>query len=130
MKTAKQAHREAKRLFRFCVVNGSLDEDRARAAARRLADARRPGAIPVLSRFHRLVRLDRAKRAIEVESAVPLPPELRTELEAKLTRLYGSERITSFTSDPDLLGGVRITIGSTVYDGTIRGRLAALEAQL
>jgi len=130
MKTVRQVKREAKRLFHSCLVAGSLDEDRARRAVHGLIAAGRPGTLPVLSRFHRLVRLDRSMRAIEVQSAEPLPADTRRKLEADLASLYGRDIIASFTSDPQLIAGLRITVGSMVYDGTVRGRLAALEAQL
>src|SRR6476620_6476635 len=120
MKTLRQVQREAKRLFHSCVVDGSLDEYRARRAVDGLIAAGRPGTLPVLSRFHRLVRLDRSMRAIDVQSAQPLPADIRRTLEADLASLYGRDSIVSFTSNPQLIGGLRITIGSMVYDGTVR----------
>jgi F-type H+-transporting ATPase subunit delta len=129
MKTAKQAQRDAKQLFRLCLVDGSLDEDRARRVVTRLVNAARPGTLPVLSRFHRLVRLDRAKHRADVTSAVPLALDLRALFEAGVTRLYGPGTVTIFAEDPTLLGGVRITVGSDVYDGSIRGGLTALESK-
>src|SRR5260221_13567410 len=129
MTTAKQAQRQATRLFRACLVNGGVDEARARRVVDRLLGAGRPGTLPGLRRFHRLLRLDQAKQAIDVRSAAPLAPDIRTRLEAKLAKLYGPGRIARFTEDPTLIAGVRITIGSTVFDGTVQGRLAALEAQ-
>jgi F-type H+-transporting ATPase subunit delta len=127
MKTRKQAQREAKRLFRFCLATGSLDEDRARLVVQRLVDAARPGTLPVLSRFQRLVRLDRTKHSADVTSAVPLPADIRALLEAGVARLYGPGIAMSFAEDPTLLGGVRVTVGSDVYDGTVKGALTALE---
>ncbi len=129
MKTAKQAQRDARQLFRLCLADGSLDEGRARLVVQQLVDAARPGTFPVLSRFHRLVRLDRANHRADVMSAVPLPPDIRALLEAGVARLYGPGIVTSFTEDPALLGGVRLTVGSDVYDGTIKAGLAALEAR-
>lgn len=127
MKSAKQTQRDARQLFRLCLADGSLDEDRARRVARGLVNAGRPGALPVLSRFQRLLRLDRTKHSADVTSAVPLPPDIRAALEAGIARVYGPGIVTAFAEDPMLLGGVRITVGSDVYDGSIRGALAALE---
>ena len=130
MKTAKQAQRDARQLFRLCLVDGSLDEDRARQVVQRLVDAARPGTLPVLTRFQRLVRLDRTKHSADVTSALPLAPDTRALFEAGVARLYGPGIVTSFAEDPTLLGGVRLTVGSDVYDGTIKAGLAALEARL
>ena len=127
MKTAKQAQRDARQLFRLCLSDGSLDEDRARRVVRGLVDAGRPGALPVLSRFQRLLRLDRTKHSADVTSAVPLPPDIRAMLEAGIARVYGPGIVTAFAEDQTLIGGVRVTVGSDVYDGSVRGALAALE---
>ena len=129
MKTAKQTQRDARQLFRLCLADGSLDEDRARRVVRGLVDAGRPGALPVLSRFQRLLRLDRTKHSADVTSAVPLPADIRAALEAGIARVHGPGIVTAFAEDPALLGGVRVTVGSDVYDGTIRGALAALETR-
>jgi F-type H+-transporting ATPase subunit delta len=130
MMSGRQAQRSARRLFRLCVVNGSLDEVRARGVVRRLVEAKRPGTLTILTRFQRLVRLDRARHRADVESAAPLPADVRAAIEADLARRHGPGTAVSFTENPALLGGVRITVGSDVYDGSVRGRLAALEARL
>jgi F-type H+-transporting ATPase subunit delta len=129
MKTTRQVQREAKSLFRLCLVNGALDESRARDAVRRVIAAGRPGALAVLSRFQRLVRLDRAKHRAAVESATPLPADVRASLEAGLARRYGTGLEISFADNAALIAGVRIAVGSDVYDGSLRGGLAALEAR-
>jgi F-type H+-transporting ATPase subunit delta len=127
MKTSRQEAREAKQLFRLCMVNGSLDEDRVRRVVQQTIESGRPGSLDVLSRFQRLVRLDREAHSARVESATPLPDDMRTRIEAGVARLYGGGIATSYVHNPELLGGVRVTVGSDVYDGSIQARLAALE---
>jgi len=128
MQTAKQAQRAARRLFRPCLVNGWLDEGRAREVVRQVMDAGGSGRFAVLSRFARLVRLERAAHSARVDSALPLPPDLRARIEAGLIRQYGDGIVTSFAEDPALIGGVCVRVGSEVYDGSIKASLAALEA--
>jgi F-type H+-transporting ATPase subunit delta len=129
MKTKRQAQREARRLFRLCLVEGSLDESLVRAVVQQVIDAGRPGSLGLLTRFQRLVRLDRAAHGATVESVTPLPPDVRTSIEEGLARIYGRGVETRYTANPTLLGGVRITVGSDVYDGSIHGRLAQLESR-
>jgi F-type H+-transporting ATPase subunit delta len=129
MKTTRQAQREARRLFRLCFVDRSLDEERVRRVVQRMIDAGRPGRLAVLSRFQRLVRLDRTAHSARIESVTPLPADVRTSIESGLARIYGRGIVTSYADNPTLLGGVRITVGSDVYDGSIQGRLSALEAR-
>jgi F-type H+-transporting ATPase subunit delta len=108
-------------------VNGSLDEARVRRVVQRIIGEERPGGLHVLSRFQRLVRLDREAHTARVESAASLSDDVRATIEAGLARIYGSGIVTSYAQNPALLGGVRITVGSDVYDGSVQGRLAALE---
>jgi len=51
---------------------------------------------------------------------------MRATIEAGIARVYGPGIVTAFAEDHALLGGVRVTVGSDVYDGTVRGALAAL----
>ncbi len=127
MKTTRQTKREAKRLFRLCLVNGLLDEGCTRQVVQRIIDAKRRGGLALLSHFQRLVKLDCGRHIAEVESAMPLPADLRASIEAGLARTYGPGISASFAHNPALIGGMRIKVGSDVYDGSVRARLAALE---
>jgi F-type H+-transporting ATPase subunit delta len=129
MKTTRQTQREAKRLFRLCMVGGALDENRVRRVVQRAIDAGGPGNLKVLTRFQRLVRLARAARSATIESATPLQSDVRASIESGLERLYGRGLTTSYAQNPTLLGGVRITVGSDVFDGSVQGRLEELEEQ-
>jgi F-type H+-transporting ATPase subunit delta len=130
MRTAKKYVRAARHLYRFCLVDGVLDEKRVRLVAHRVARSKRRGALPILSNFYRLVRLDRERHTALVESAVPLAGPLEENIRAHLARRYGSALEASFTANPALIGGMRIKVGSTVFDGSVRGRLNALQVRL
>lgn len=127
MKTTKQVRREAKQLFRLCLVDGTMDELRVRQVVRGVLESKRRGAHAVLSDFLRLVRLDRTQHTAEVESATPLAADLQASVLAGLEREYGSGMSTSFSQNPALIGGMRIRAGSDVYDGSVKAGLAALE---
>lgn len=126
MKITKQARREAKELFRTCQINGRLDENRAREAANALLAAKPRNFLAILSHFSRLVKLDAERRAAHVESAVPLSPALQDAVKAGLERQYGAGLSFRFSQNPALLGGVRVQVGSDVYDGSVRARLTEL----
>jgi len=126
MKISKQARRDAKHLFRSCLANGLLDDNLVRQTVQ-LVIARKPrGYMAILTHFQRLVRLDVARRTATIESARPLPENLRTAMQANLARQYGPGLAISFAQNPDLIGGVRVRVGSDVYDASIRARLAEL----
>ena len=127
MKTNRRARREARRLYRACVVDGLLDEGRVREVVARVAGARRRGGLAILAHFQRLVGLDRVRHSALVESATPLPSDLRSSVEAGVTRAYGPGVTTAFAENPALIGGMRVRVGSDVFDGSVRGALVALE---
>lgn len=127
MKINKQARREAKELFRSCVVTGLLEENRARQAVQRVLQAKPRGYLAILTHFLRLVKLDIERRTAHVESAAPLSAELQTQLQTGLARTYGKGLNISFTQNPKLIGGLRVKVGSDVYDGSVQGRLAELQ---
>jgi F-type H+-transporting ATPase subunit delta len=127
VKVTKQARREAKELFRSCFVNGLLDETRVRQAVQRVIDLKPRGYVGILSHFQRLVKLDLDRRTARVESATPLAEDIQATLKSGLSRIYGQGLNISFSQNPALIGGLRVKVGSDVYDGSIQARLAALE---
>ena len=126
MRISKQARREAKDLFRACQVNGLLDAARVRQAVGAVAERKPRGYAAILHFFLRLVRLDVERRSATVESAVPLTPGEQSLVQANLQRLYGPGLDLQFATRTEAIGGMCIRVGSDVYDGTIRGRLAKL----
>jgi F-type H+-transporting ATPase subunit delta len=130
MKADKRARRAARQLLLLCRVDGLLDEGRVRQVSGRLAASHRRGSLSMLSQFQRLVRLDRDRHTAHVESATQLAGSLREEVQAGLARLYGPGIAASFAQNPALIGGMRIKVGSDVYDGSVRARLAALASRL
>ena len=127
MKISKRAKREAKQLFRMCLVNGVLDENRVRNVMQQVSAAGHRDCPAILSHFGRLVKLDLARHTATIESATPLPSDLQVDIEAGLMRRYGPGLTTAFAQRPALIGGMRIQVGSDVYDGSVRAGLAALE---
>ncbi|RMH05381.1 MAG: ATP synthase F1 subunit delta [Planctomycetota bacterium] len=65
-----------------------------------------------------------------VESARALPDQERARLEQAFAARTGREVVLESRVDPDLLGGIRVTLGGTRYDGSARGRLERLRARL
>jgi len=129
MKTKRQARRDADTLWRLCLVNGRLEEDRARAVVEALAASSRSAANAVLKPFVRRVRADATSRTATVSSAAPLDATLRAQVERDLARRRGVPVATTFLVDPSLIGGMRVEIGDDVYDGTVRAELAALASR-
>jgi F-type H+-transporting ATPase subunit delta len=67
---------------------------------------------------------------IEIISARLLDADERAALEAEAARLAGGRIEASYREDATVLGGAVVRIGSTVYDGSLRGRLDRLKEAL
>jgi F-type H+-transporting ATPase subunit delta len=126
MRISKQARRDAKVLFRACVVNGVLDEAKVRVVTQKVVVSKPRGYFGILNHFQRLVKLELARRSARVESAVALSADLQAGVQAGLEKLHGPGLVFDFRQNPALIGGMRIKVGSDVYDGSVQARLNAL----
>jgi len=127
VKISKQAKRGARELFRSCLTDGLLDDGRVRHAVQRVLQTKPRGYLPTLSHFERLIKLDIARRSARVETAAPLSPDLQARVQSSLSQTYGPGLNISFAQNPSLIGGMRIKVGSDVYDGSVQARLNALQ---
>jgi len=84
------------------------------------------GYLVILKHFQRLLQIEVQRRTALVESAAALTPDLQSAIQANLTRIYGAGLTFDFAPNPALIGGIRVRVGSDVYDGSVRGRLDAL----
>jgi len=66
----------------------------------------------------------------EVTSVRELGPAERQQLEKKIAGATGKKITARYATDPRLLGGVMVRVGSTIYDGSVRGRLQKLKEEL
>lgn len=65
-----------------------------------------------------------------VTTATPLSPDTVAALEQRLGTITGKHVRIAMVEDPALIGGVVATIGSTVYDGSLRTQLQKMRQQL
>jgi F-type H+-transporting ATPase subunit delta len=76
--------------------------------------------------------LDRRSGVVsaKVTTARPVPAQSQDTLRARLGELTGSRVRLEFDVDEELIGGVVTRIGSTVYDGSVRGRLQKIKQRM
>lgn len=90
--------------------------------------------IPMVEQIARQfeVELDAALGFAEaqVTSARPLSDEEKRQVESRVAAITGKKVRARYGADPELLGGVMVQVGSTIYDGTVRGQLQKLREQL
>lgn len=130
MKISKEARRTSRQLFRVCLVDGKLDESRVRLVMKQVMESKPRGYVGILDAFARQIGAEIEKQRALVESATELDSKLRTQLQQSLNTKYGRELTLEFNVKPELLGGVRVRVGSDVWDGSVKARLDNLAAQL
>ncbi len=123
MKITKQARRDSKTLFTNCRVNGVLDENRVRQTVGAVIAKKPRGYLGILSHFQRLVKLDIERRTAWVESAVTLSEGAQQSVRGNLAKRYGQGLDVNLAVNPALIGGLRVKVGSDVFDGSVRARL-------
>ena len=96
-----------------------------------LVNRHRVGLLPLISEeFSEVVRDRLGIVDAEVTSAAPLDQDMQERTRASLAKMAHRQVRAQFRVDPSLLGGVRARIGSTIYDGSVRGRLDRLRDQM
>ena len=84
----------------------------------------------VAAEWRRILQEQQGIRPAEIVTARELSKEERDALAAEVARLAGARIDASFKLDKEILGGTVVRIGSTVYDGSVRGRLERLKESL
>ncbi|MCB1099830.1 MAG: F0F1 ATP synthase subunit delta [Verrucomicrobiales bacterium] len=130
MKISKEARRMSRQLFRLTVRDGKLDMDTAKKCVDRLKTSKPRNYLQVLSDYMRLLRLEVEKRHAVVESATDLGDDLRNSVTDDLKKKYGDDVTTDFSTNESLIGGMRIKVGSDVWDGSIKARIDRLRESL
>lgn len=130
MKINKETRQLSKALLRDSLANGQLDSGRVAAAVKSLIEKKPRNYIKVLEAYKRLLRLEVEKRSATIETATELAPEAGAQIVENLKRKYGGDLAARFVVNPELLGGMRIRVGSDVWDSSVRNRLHRLQQQL
>ena len=92
------------------------------------------GRIPMLAQIARQFETELNTQLGFVEADITSSRQLSTEekqgLESKVANITGKKVRARYNTNPELLGGALVRVGSTIYDGSIRGQLQKLKEQL
>ena len=130
MKINKEIRQLSRQMLRASFTDGQLDRGKIGSLAQSLIAKKPRRFFDILQNYKRLLRLEIEKRHATIESASQLSPQNSSEILAKLKQKYGDDLTAEFRTDPMFLGGMRIRVGSDVWDGTVRNRLQQLQQQL
>jgi F-type H+-transporting ATPase subunit delta len=84
----------------------------------------------VASAYEAMVDEELGRHRVRMRSAMPLTSAEMTELTELARRLVGGEVLVTTEVDPELIGGVELDIGGTVYDGSVRTQLARMSSEM
>ena len=130
MKINKEIRKLSRGMLRASFTDGRLDRGKIESLVQSLINKRPRHYLEILQLYRRLLRLEIDKRHAKIESATQLAPDAAVSIIDRLKRKYGADLTSEFVVDPKLLGGVRVRVGSDVWDGTLRNRLERLQQEL
>lgn len=130
MKVTKEIRQLSRQLMRASFTDGQLDRAKVGSLVESIISRKPRRYLHVLENYKRLLRLEVEKRSATIESASEMAPEASANILQNLKRKYGQDLTAEFAVNPELLGGMRIRVGSDVWDGTVRNRLERLQQQL
>ncbi len=130
MKINKEIRQLSREMLRASFTDGQIDRGKITSLVQSLI-ARKPRRyLDILQYYKRLVRLEIEKRHARIESSTQVSPETSARIVENLKKKRGRDLTTQFVVNPELLGGMRIRVGSDVWDGSVRNRLERLQRQL
>ena len=129
MKITKEARQLSRQLFRLSLTDDRLDRAKVSSIVQTVLAEKPRHYLGALEAYQRLLRLEIAKRHAVIETASSLSRETSLRVVDSLKSKYGDDLTTEFKINPELIGGMRIRVGSDVLDGSVRNRLARLQEQ-
>ncbi|HEV3392463.1 MAG TPA: F0F1 ATP synthase subunit delta [Chthoniobacterales bacterium] len=130
MKINKEVRQVGREMLRASFADGEFDRGKIASLVQSVIAKKPRHYLDILHYYKRLLRLEIEKRHAKIESALPLAPQTATAVLERLKKRYGADLTSEFAVDPTLLGGIRVRVGSDVWDGTLRNRLQRLEQEL
>lgn len=96
-----------------------------------LADKRRIGLLPdIAQQFAAEINERLGFAEADIASARELSSDERAQLEQQVSKAVGKKVRARYRKDATLLGGVVVKVGSTVFDGSVRGQLQRMKTAL
>jgi len=129
MKLDKDSRKLSKQLYQASFTDGRIDKEKVGTIGRQVVESKPRNSLGILKEYQRLVRMEIERHHALIESATELDPATKKQLVANLKAKYGKDLTTEYRVSAELLGGLRIKIGSDVFDSSVRERLSRLESE-
>lgn len=126
MRADKKTKLLAKQLFKLSLVNGAVSPEQVTGVLGYIEQAAPRQSLALLQLYHRAIATELAKSNAVVEHAGPVSEATLRSIAAAMTRKYSRPVAASAKANPQLLAGLRVRVGSDVYESTVAGQLATL----
>lgn len=130
MAADKQTKLLAKQLFKLSVVNGEVSADRVAGVLGWIEKTQPRHPLALLQLYHRHIANEVAKSRAVVEHAGQVGAATLASIEAAMTKKYARKVTAVAQPNAALLAGLRVRIGSDIYESSVAGQLAALSASV
>ena len=118
----------AKQLFRLSFANGQISAEQVAGVLGYIEKSAPRHPLTLLKLYHRAIATEFAKSRAIVEHAGPLGDDTLRKIETAMTRKYNRPVTASAQPNPRLLAGLRVRVGSDLYESTVAGQLATLSS--
>jgi len=126
MRADKKTKLLAKQLFRLSLVNGQVSAEQVAGVLGYIEKIAPRHALSVLKLYHRAIQTEVAKSQALVEHAGAVSDATLQLIENAMSKKYQRPVTASARPNPKLLAGLRVRVGSDVYESTVAGQLTAL----
>jgi F-type H+-transporting ATPase subunit delta len=126
MAANKQTKLLAKQLFKLSLVNGAVSPEQVTGVLGWIEKHEPRHVLTLLKSYQRLIVQEVAKSRAQVEHAGAVSDSVLAQIAAAMTRKYQRPVTAAAKPNPKLLAGLRIRVGSDVYESSVAGQLASL----
>jgi len=118
----------AKQLFKLSVVDGQVSAEQVAGVLGYIEKTAPRHGLTLLKLYHRAIQAEFAKSRAIIEHAGPIGDATLQSIAAAMTRKYQRPVTAIARANPALLAGLRVRVGSDLYESTVAGQLAALSS--
>jgi F-type H+-transporting ATPase subunit delta len=122
----KKTKQLAKQLFKLSLVNGQVSAEQVAGVLGYIEKTAPRHPLALLKLYHRAIATEFAKSRAIVEHAGPISDSTIKLIESAMTKKYARPVTASAQPNPKLFAGLRVRVGSDLYESTVSGQLANL----
>jgi len=122
----KKTKQLAKQLFKLSLVNGQVSAEQVAGVLGYIEKSAPRHPLALLKLYHRAIATEFAKSRAIVEHAGPISDSTLKLIEGAMTKKYARPVTASAQPNPKLFAGLRVRVGSDLYESTVSGQLANL----